>query len=154
MRLDAAAEEVEWAGGRGVTRVSYLGYVYGRLLGVAQLAVGCLLCLRPEQVAASAAGPRGRPVSGRLVRVLGLRSLVQGAVITASPSAAALAGGAIVDATHAATMTPFIALCARYRRAAAVSATVAGVAAAVGALAAARTPPARAHPIATPDRSD
>ena len=101
------------------------------------MTVGCLLFLRPEQVARSAAGPRGRPVPGRLVRVLGLRSLVQGALIATAPTTAVLAGGAIVDATHAVSMTPFIALCGRYRRAAALSALVATVSAAVGALAAA-----------------
>ncbi|PZS27953.1 MAG: hypothetical protein DLM58_18000 [Pseudonocardiales bacterium] len=111
---------------------------YSRLFGVAQLGLGVLLALRPEHVAASAAGPSGRPAPRWLVRVLGMRSMLQGAVTAGAPTTVVLLGGALIDATHAASMTPLIAASPRYRRAATISAFTAGISAAVGTMIASR----------------
>lgn len=104
-----------------------------RLLGLCQLGVGLPLTLRPEQVAAYAAGPRGQAAPDWLVRILGLRSLVQGAATIARPTTGVLAVGALVDATHAASMAPVILLGSRHRRAASLSAVAAVLSAAVAA---------------------
>ena len=110
-----------------------------RLLGLGQVALGVALTFRSKQIAASAAGAKADPAPGWLVRVLGLRSLVQGAVTAASPSPVVLQYGALVDATHAASMLPVVAVSTRYRRAAAISALTATISAAAGALAARAT---------------
>lgn len=108
----------------------------GRLLGIIQLGLGVLLTMRPEQVAASVAGPGGQPAPRWLILVLGVRSLLQGVVLTATPTPTVLVVGALVDATHAASMTPVIADSPRYRRAATISALTAAMSAGTGALAA------------------
>lgn len=114
----------------------------GRLLGAAQLVVGLRLGLRPQQVAVRAAGSRGTPAPAWLVRVLGLRSLAQGAITLAAPTRTVLVAGAIVDAAHAASMVPLIAGSRRHRRAAAISALVAVLSCGAGAAAADHTPSA------------
>ncbi|HEY8300560.1 MAG TPA: hypothetical protein VIG48_01550 [Jatrophihabitans sp.] len=97
-----------------------------RALGAAQLALGLVLVSRPERVAPSA--------PSWLVRILGARGLVQGALTVAVPDPAVLALGASVDTAHALSMVPVAIGSSRYRRPAAVSA---GVAAALAAAAAA-----------------
>ncbi len=114
--------------------------VPARLLGLAQLGIGVALTVRPAQIAAAAAGA-GQPAPRWLVRILGVRSLVQGAVTSASPTWPVVAGGVLVDSAHAASMVPLIAASPRYRRAAAISAAVALLGAGAGALAARAEPP-------------
>lgn len=108
----------------------------GRALGIAEIGLGAVLAVRSARVAAAAAGPGGQPAPGRLVAVLGLRSLAQGAVTAAVPRWSVLTGGALVDATHAASMLPVVAVSPKYRRAAAISAAVAALTAAAGTAAA------------------
>lgn len=117
------------------------GKPLGRLLGVCQLAVGVALTVRPEQTAASAAGPHGRAVPAWLVRTLGVRSLVQGVVTIVRPHSTVLTVGALVDATHAASMIPVVAFSPPHRRAASVSAVAAAISAVVGARVARRATP-------------
>lgn len=118
----------------------------GRLLGVAELGFGCWLSLRPQQAAAWAAGPTGRPAAGWLVRVLGCRSLVQGAVSTARPSRTVLLSGELVDALHATSMLAVIICWSRYRRTATLSAIAAAASALAGILALRETRPPRVPP--------
>ena len=73
-----------------------------------------------------------------IVRVLGVRSLLQGAVELRWPTPGLACAGATVDATHAASMVFVAARSRRYRRAALVSGAFATVAAAAQAAAAAR----------------
>jgi hypothetical protein len=114
-----------------------------RLLGTTELGLGGLLALRSRWVAALAAGSGGQPAPRWVVRVLGVRSLVQGAVTTAAPARTVLVGGAMIDATHAATMLPLVAASPRHRRAAAISALIATAGAVAGVLAAGRAQPGR-----------
>ena len=105
----------------------------GRLLGAAQAVLGWLLITRPEQLAAMSAGPKGKRAPRWLVRVLGLRSLIQGVITAVRPTDTVLAGGALVDATHAVSMLPLIVSSPRYRRAAAISTLTAAASAGAGA---------------------
>lgn len=95
---------------------------------------------QPGRVAAAAAGP-GRRAPTWLVRVLGGRTALQGAVVSriGSPDdrRRALRAGAVVDVLHGASMVAAAALMPPYRRSATISATVAFSSAAAG-LAAAR----------------
>lgn len=104
-----------------------------RLLGVYQLGVGVPLALCPRQVAVHAAGSHGQAAPAWLVRVLGMRSLIQGVVTISRPTSTVLVVGALVDATHAASMAPLIAVAPRHRRAASLSALAAALSAAVAA---------------------
>jgi len=90
-----------------------------RALGAAQVGLGALLVARPTQVAAE--------VPSWLVRVLGARGIVQGALTIAAPEPTTLALGASADAAHALSMVPFTIWSHRYRRAAAVSGGTAAV---------------------------
>lgn len=70
-----------------------------------------------------------------LIRVLGARSLVQGAATMAWPTRQAALLGAAADGTHAASMLPIVLASSRYRRAALTSAIVASATALAGVLA-------------------
>lgn len=96
-----------------------------RGLGAAEVALGVVLLARPAQVAAR--------VPSWLVRVLGARGVVQGALTMAAPQPATLALGASADAAHALSMVPFAIASTRYRRPAAISGGIAAVLAAAGA---------------------
>lgn len=96
-----------------------------RGLGAAQFAFGCLLVARPSQVAGQ--------VPSWLVRLLGARGVVQGALIVAVPDPAVLALGASADAAHALSMVPVALGSKRYRRPAGISASIATVMAVAGA---------------------
>ena len=100
------------------------------------LLVGAALTARPAEIARAVSGPGEIPAPG-VTRVLGARSLLQGAVIAAAPTRRVLLGGAGVDITHALSLLPLIAG-ARYRRAAGVSVAIAAANAAIE-LAAVRT---------------
>jgi len=108
------------------------------LLGLTQAAVGGLLTARPRPVALAASGPGGTPAPAAIVRVLGLRSLAQGAVTATVATPPVLVGGALVDVAHALSMIPLIVAVPRYRRAAAISAALAVASATAGATAARR----------------
>lgn len=112
-----------------------------RVLGIGQAGLGVLMIVRPQPVASAAAGSNGRPASRWVIRLLGVRSLLQGAVTAAAPNSVILVAGALVDAAHAASMAPLIAGSPRYRRAAAISAVVATISAGAGALAARNASP-------------
>jgi hypothetical protein len=104
-----------------------------RALGSAQLALGALLVTRPGALAGHA------PLW--LVRLLGGRGVLQGAMTLLEPGATTLALGACIDAAHALSMIPVVAGSSRYRRPAAVSGGVAAVMAVAGlGLARSRTP--------------
>jgi hypothetical protein len=109
--------------------------VFAKLIACWHVGVGAALTAWPTAIARAVSGPADLP-STAVIRLLGARSLAQGAVIAALPSATVLRLGAAVDATHAASLIPIIAA-TRYRRVAAVSTTVAAVNAALE-LAAAR----------------
>lgn len=98
--------------------------VVARALGGVQCALGALLVTRPASI--------GRQAPQWVVRVLGLRGVVQGAVTLLEPEATTLALGACVDAAHALSMVPVVAGSARYRRPAAISGGIAAVMAFAG----------------------
>jgi hypothetical protein len=102
----------------------------GRLVGIGHLAIGTWLLARPAAVAAALSRTGDTPPDVRVVRLLGVRSLAQGAAITAAPSARMLTAGGLVDALHALSMIPVAAVSRRNRRAAALSCAVATLAAA------------------------
>lgn len=100
-----------------------------RSVGIAQLAVGLVTALLPRRVASLAAGDGAVPPDA-VVRVLGARQVAQGAVCVVRPSRVVLSGAAAVDAIHATSLVPIIALSPRYRAVAAASAALALAAAA------------------------
>lgn len=98
-----------------------------RALGVTQLALGAAALLRPRTVPGFVGGPQPDP---RIVRVLGARQVVQGAVTLAVPSRDVVCLGSLVDALHAGSLLPLLGT--RYRRAALVSGVLALSTAAAG----------------------
>ena len=104
-----------------------------RLFSAVQLATGLATLVKPRAVV-SALTPQGSAVPDtRIVRVLGLRQAVQGAVGTINPTSEVLWAGAVVDALHALSLVPIIACSSRYRAAAGASAAMAATAVAGGA---------------------
>jgi len=99
----------------------------------AHAAWGLVLLLTPGRAAALVCAGRPEPRSW-IVRVLGLRLLVQCAWGLLSPSRARVLTAAGIDAVHAASMAGVAALSPTYRWAAAVSGTTAGASAAADAL--------------------
>lgn len=95
-----------------------------RVVGASQLAVGALMLVTPTQVAHTAAG-RGAVPPPTIVRILGLRTAVQGALTVIRPSRAGLEVGAGTDALHLLSMIALAAVAPKYRRSALVSASVA-----------------------------
>ena len=95
-------------------------------VAAAQCIAGSVLLLRPRQVAAAAAPPPNVAPAPWVTRVLGARQLAQGAVTLARPSVAVTVLGAVVEATHAASMLIVAAMSSRYRRPALISAGFAG----------------------------
>ncbi|SDP09518.1 hypothetical protein SAMN05660199_03138 [Klenkia soli] len=75
--------------------------------------------------------PGQRAPRSWLVRVLGARTVVQSAVLLATPTRQALQVGAAVDALHAASMVPAALIWPSYRQVAAVSGGIATVSAAL-----------------------
>lgn len=90
---------------------------------------------RPRRAADLAAGA-GRPAPTWLVRLLGARTALQGAVVGRvhgpDDRRRALRAGAAVDALHGASMVAAAVALPRYRRSAAVSAAMALSSAALG----------------------
>jgi hypothetical protein len=104
-----------------------------RLLAGAHLAQAAMLLAAPPGVLRSIAGDHGVPPVW-IVRVLGVRILVQAApeAISASPNILRL--GVLVDLAHGASMLAAARVWPRYHRAALVSAVSAGASAVAGAL--------------------
>src|SRR4051794_21092476 len=94
------------------------------MVGLARAAVGGLVMTGAPQLVAVLRGPRGAVT---LARVLGLRDVVQGALMVARPSTTVLRAGAVVDGLHLTTMVAAAALVRDARR-------LAGAAAAQAAL--------------------
>ncbi len=112
-----------------------------RALPVAQCCAGVLLATRPERVAHAVSGAAGVPAPW-VVRLLGVRLLGQGIVVSAWPRPGTVALSAAVDATHGASMV-LAAISPRFRRAALISAAAALGSAAISARAATSARPGR-----------
>jgi hypothetical protein len=104
-----------------------------RLLGAVHLSVGATLLVRPGAVSRMLGGRT--PPHRWVIRLLGARSLVQGAVTVAVPDTPIVVAGAVVDGMHALTMVIAAAVSGSQRRAAVVSAAVAAGCCAAGAAA-------------------
>jgi hypothetical protein len=111
-----------------------------RLLGAVHLSLGTALITRPGSVSRLLGGRT--PPHRWVIRLLGARSLVQGAVTAVVPDAPIVAAGAVVDGVHALSMIVVAALAEPQRRAAALSAVVAAGCSGAG-TAAARLPRSR-----------
>jgi hypothetical protein len=108
--------------------------VPSRLLGLATAVAGAMLVTRPDKVSERLA-PGAAVPPAMIVRILGVRSSVQGLVVMAIPHPVVLATAATVDGLHAGSMYLLAAADARYRRAALTSAAVASISCAVHLLA-------------------
>jgi hypothetical protein len=96
-----------------------------RVLGAAQLVLGALMLIVPRHVARATSG-RGQEPPSAVVRILGGRLFVQGAVTARYPTDDVLSVGMKVDALHAVSMLLSAVTMPRYRRSALSSAAVAG----------------------------
>lgn len=103
------------------------------MLAGAHLTQAALLLAAPPAALHMVAGDRGVPPTW-LVRVLGARTLVQGAAEAVRPTPGVLRLGVAVDMTHAASMLFAASRGPRYRRAAWASAGAAASSALAGAL--------------------
>jgi hypothetical protein len=110
------------------------GDVLPRLLGLFHLCFGTVLITRPGTV--TRALHDSTPPRRWVIRLLGARSVMQGAFTAVVPDAPVVAAGAIVDGLHAASMIATAVVSPPHRRAAVLSAIVAGACCAVGATAA------------------
>ncbi len=101
-----------------------------RLLGVVTLVGGSVLAVVPGRLAGALAGPVAPPPAA-VVRLLGLRYVVQGAAQLLAPTRGVLAASAAADGLHGASMVALAVASPTYRRPAALSAVVAVLSAAV-----------------------
>lgn len=108
------------------------GRAAGRLLGAGTAVMGCAFLVWPHALADRLSGGRSTP-DNTIVRVLGGRQLLQGAVQVIRPAPDVVWGGIAVDLIHTASMLVLSALWPKYRRAALSSAAIATVSAAAGA---------------------
>ncbi|GGL89425.1 hypothetical protein [Nakamurella endophytica] len=97
-------------------------------------ALGVVTLAAPHRLGRWACG-RGSVPDAAVVRVLGARQVVQGAVTLWRPSPLVAGAGVLVDALHAASMVPPAVVSRRFRTAALVSGAAAAVSALAGALA-------------------
>lgn len=97
-----------------------------RAFGIGQGACGIGLIVFPNTIAVTAAG-REQPAPSWLVRVLGVRLLGQGCLLTVRPSDDVIALGIVVDAVHGSTMLAAAFTVRRYRRSAMAAAAVAAI---------------------------
>ena len=109
-----------------------------RVLAVAQTLGAAVLAAYPHRATRIIGRDQRLVPPAWIVRVLGMRSLVQGAAEFRWPTPALAWTGATVDATHAATMAFVATRSRRYRRAAFVSGVFATLSAAGQAAAAGR----------------
>lgn len=110
--------------------------VAARAWAAGTMTVGAALLVRPTQAGRWASS--GHPPPTVVVRILGARQLIQGIVVAVRPSQGIVVTGALVDLTHAASMIVIASLRRDDRRAALLSAALAGASAAVGAAVARR----------------
>jgi hypothetical protein len=75
-----------------------------RALQAVRAGYGIVLVLTPGLALRLATGRRASPRARRVVRVLGIRHLVQAAATAAAPTPAVFAAGRQVDTVHAASM--------------------------------------------------
>ncbi|NYJ08601.1 hypothetical protein [Petropleomorpha daqingensis] len=104
-----------------------------RAAAAVQAAWGLALAAAPARTAALTCAGRPEPRAW-IVRVLGLRLLVQSVWVLLSPNRSRVLGASAVDAVHAASMAGVAARWPRYRWAAAVSGTTAAASSALGVL--------------------
>lgn len=102
-----------------------------RILGASQLALGALLLIAPRAVTGALAGEEMRPPVV-VVRLLGGRLLVQGAVLARYPSDRVLSIAVMVDLLHGASMILAAGAMPEYRRSLLSSAALAAVSILVG----------------------
>jgi hypothetical protein len=102
-----------------------------RALAAVQTAGAAVLAVKPESATKLIGDDRRLSPPAWIVRVLGVRSAVQGAAQLAWPTPAFAWLGAAVDGTHAASMIFVAARSPRYRRAAMLSGGAALVTAAL-----------------------
>ena len=95
-----------------------------RVLGSVQLALGALLLIAPEAVTRVVSKRDLRPPTV-IVRLLGGRIIVQGAVLASCPTDAVLSIGIVVDLVHGASMILAARAMSEYRRSALSSAALA-----------------------------
>ncbi len=100
-----------------------------RSLGSAQIAIGAGMILAPRLVAGLSRGPVP-PIA--ILRVLGTREIGQGVLTATRRDARTLTLGAGVDIAHLASMVVLAAASPRWRRAASLSAAMAGASAVAG----------------------
>ncbi|SDH16208.1 hypothetical protein [Klenkia brasiliensis] len=91
-----------------------------RLVSAGLGAGGLALLLLPRWSLRTLAPGRRAPAAW-LVRVLGARTVLQSALLLASPTREGMQAGAAVDALHAASMVPAALVWPRFRQAAAIS---------------------------------
>ena len=96
-----------------------------RVLAGAQTVGAAVLAVRPESATRLIGDERRHAPPAWIVRVLGVRSAVQGAAELAWPTPALASLGAAIDGAHAASMAVVAAYSPRYRRAALLSGAVA-----------------------------
>jgi hypothetical protein len=111
-----------------------------RLLGLFHVSFGAVLITRPGAV--TRALHDSTPPRQWVIRLLGARSVMQGAVTSMVPDAPVVAAGAIVDGLHAASMIATAVISPPHRRAAVLSAIVAGACCVAGATCCAHGKPA------------
>ena len=108
--------------------------VAARGWGAGTAVLGAAMLIRPKAVAGLVSSGASSP-NPVIVQVLGARQLLQGAAVLARTGRRwLLAGGAVVDALHAASMLGAAQWWPRYRQPALTSAAVAAGSAVVGAL--------------------
>lgn len=100
--------------------------IAARIVGAVQVSAGVRMLVAPARVARVAAGG-GALAPARIVWILGLRMVVQGALTLVRSSRRALELGAGVDVVHLASMIAVTAIAPRYRRTALVSAALTAV---------------------------
>lgn len=103
-----------------------------RILGGATTAMGAAFLIWPHALANRFSGGRSTP-DNAIVRVLGGRQLLQGAVQVAQPKPDVVLAGVAVDLIHAGSMLVLSVLWPAYRRSALSSAAIAAVSALGGA---------------------
>lgn len=98
-----------------------------RVMVLLRAGVGAALMHWPQRIASAAGGSPTPPLACLLTRVLGARQLVQATLELTAPGLLTPQRGALIDATHSATMLALAGLSPRHRRIALVSAVLAAI---------------------------
>ena len=107
-----------------------------RLLAAGRMLLGALLLAAPETVLGRLSGRRAAVGERRAARLLGVRNVVEGAVVASHRGRGWLLAGAAVDSTHVLSMLALAAVRPEHRRLATASALVATATATAGLVAA------------------